>query len=180
MSFDDASTRGLSYLLEQSVNHVVPFALAGGAGIVFAATPSAVEKNFDFLVVCDSLTKEWIGRCSLAVDIEKLRAKIPGFRPMTKEQLLSALCELVNQVLGVLNGNLEQVGLRPRILLPTFIDLSSGGVTQKAPVYTSYVYASDKEQIFSLTFGLTIIGHDGEMDFTGIKFKPPSGEVEFL
>ena len=168
----------LAELVDFAANYSLPFIFPGLPQKLFSETTETLDK-YNSLVTCDCLGEEIIGHATFKLDSSRLRGCYPDYADTPQEMIVDRQRELVNQFLGLVNFNLNKLGIEAAIGLPLAIDMSTG-VKVHSSLYCPAVAVADQQGICHIEFGF--INTEGKPLFSlgEESFTPPTDEVELF
>lgn len=178
-SMDSFLPAGSEDFLPKVINYILPLVFQGAGELPFTVT-NETDGACDFVVLCSSGSEDWKAQCYIYCDLEKLKAHFPYFANREFPMLLDGFCELSNQFFGILNFNINQLGVTTKIGLPVSFDLRNGGTKPKSAIFTRYLQLSAAKGAIRVDFGIIPSNNGYPPDFTKIQFATPSDEVDFF
>ena len=172
---------GIPNLIQVAANFVFPAVFRNSNGIEFNQVAQA-KTDADFAILGSSASTDWVGQCFIYFNFEALKKNIPSFSGLSEPQILDGMRELANQMIGVVNFNIAQVGISAGGTLPIGFDLRNGAQKPRNTIYTQPVRLEAAHGAIQIEFGPLLTGrtqktHQSLLD--KIQFKEP-GEVELL
>jgi hypothetical protein len=172
--------RGLGDLTEFCVNYITPFVFPElSAKFIGCSKEEGSGNEFNYLVDCQTSASDCVGKCTLKVNLGKLKESDPSLKDLDSDKVLDGLRELINQFLGIINHNLIKVQLKPRIGLPAVYDLSNTDV-KTGSLYIPTVSFKDEKNIFHLSMGFVNLSGGEIFHLDSIDLDAPSDDVDFF
>jgi hypothetical protein len=170
----------LQKLIEASIPRVAE-QLLGIPPNVWGRALEDSGSTFSCISSCDSTAEGLQTKVVSEINLELLRKSYPASAVAKKDdrQLLDAMGEIGNQILGTLNHRLREIGLRPLIALPLTVHADRSATVAQS-VYMPMIRLLDRSGAIALSVS-ALIDPDCPAAWDRLAGTPSaSAEVEFL
>lgn len=172
---DGLVPKRLAELASVAMERVIPTVFSGRSIKMVQLAKLSDTGFYDSVVVCETMLGDIVGQCTVRIASKKV--DLAGDADV--KALVSQAGEFTNQFLGIINYNLSKLGLQPKIGLPFFVDLGSGGHAATKLLIPS-VYFRESQGLLSVEIGFINNSGGRNLEFGDIEFGWHSDEVQFL
>jgi len=152
--------------------------------LVFGVDIGQFEKTVEFnhsyshRASCNTMAEGFFMRVSVEIDIPRLKSTFPSLSSKEEWQLIDSAAETCNQILGVINSNLRNSGLQPKISLPNKVQFDSHFGTHQCECAPFLKFVDAKEII---NIGILLeIDPNCSANWDQLAIEPMEADIQLL
>lgn len=151
-----------------------------GIEMKFSSVKVDPVEKFDFVTICSIVAEPYVGYGKQYVDLGKLTSVYTELENRSQEQLSHFSREFLNQVLGILNRYLLDIGLNTAIGVPEQYIPEQLENTRKTGPYVPNISIKDQHGIFDIRIGFVHREGIDIMDLSKINLTPVDNDTDFF
>lgn len=151
-----------------------------GIEMNFSSAKAGPVEKFDFVTICSIVAEPYVGYGTEYVDLGKLTSVYAELEDRSQEQLSDFAREFLNQVLGILNRYLLEIGLNTAIGVPEQYTPEQLENTRRTGPYVPNISIKDQHGIFDVRIGFVHREGIDIMDLSKVDLTPVDDDIDFF